>query len=89
MSALYECPVCLYPRLAHPFDEGMICPACGTECDCDDFATTPRHRRGIRLKLRHAWIDAGAGFWLVLDLPADWPEVRGAMLARIEAEESQ
>ena len=68
---LYTCPVCAYPEMADPVEEGNICPCCGTEFGYDnDLGVTYR-------QLRDRWITDGMQWFSPVRLPSDsWDPVR-------------
>jgi hypothetical protein len=67
----YTCPVCAYPEMSDPIEEGNICPCCGTEFGYDDdLGVTYR-------QLRDLWINGGMTWFSPVRRPAaDWSPVR-------------
>ncbi len=57
----FTCPVCFYPDMEDPPQDGNICPCCGTEFGNDDYAMTHE-------ELRDEWIAEGMP-WFFEDPP--------------------
>lgn len=51
----YTCPVCAYPDMKRPVEEGNLCPCCGTEFGYDDGVLEQSHR-----EIRDKWVADGA-----------------------------
>jgi hypothetical protein len=61
---IFQCPVCMYPRLPYPPRDYHICPSCGTEYGNDDADFTV-------VQLREMWIAGGAN-WFFGKAPDGW-----------------
>jgi hypothetical protein len=57
---MYSCPVCGFPGLRYPPRQFSTCPSCVTEFENDDFGTTVQEVQENWLRLRNAWVAAGA-----------------------------
>ena len=70
MMNVYTCPVCAYPAMADPVEEGNICPCCGTEFGYDDdLGVTYR-------QLRELWIQRGMPWFSpVVAAPDGWDPI--------------
>ena len=78
----YTCPVCTFPRMTEPVEEGTICPCCGTEFGYDDDL-------GVTYaQLRARWVARGRPWFSVATMLTpgwrDW--LAGAALAVLGAE---
>lgn len=63
----YTCPVCAYPDMTEPVQEGNICPSCGTEFGYDDDLGVTYQQ------LRQLWVDGGMPwFSRATRMPTDW-----------------
>jgi hypothetical protein len=79
MINLYTCPVCAYPEMTDPVEEGNICPCCGTEFGYDDDLDVTYRQ------LRDRWFRGGAQWFSpATERAADWDPIRQLIEADYE-----
>jgi len=82
MRYTYTCPVCAYPAMTEPVEEGNICPCCGTEFGYDDDLEV------TYTQLRARWLQGGA-LWFshVVPAPITWDPILQLLEADLDPEE--
>jgi hypothetical protein len=82
MVIRYTCPVCAYPDMTLPVEEGNLCPCCGTEFGYDDGAIGLTYEQ-----IRDRWVADGAHwFSRVTQQPDNWDGLEQLALAGHEFE---
>ena len=85
MEVRYECPVCGYPDMKLPVEEGNLCPCCGTEFGYEDSVLGLSYQ-----EIRDRWVaDGPVWFSQVTPEPHDWDGIEQLTLANLEFEAAE